>query len=241
MSRRTKDAPLAVTLPTVNLLSESAFSRLAARRLRRFFLVAGFVMVLLVGAAWAAQHMRVTEARKVVAVEQSETDRLNSQTEVLAPVRTFVTGVAQQQQTVTGAMSDEIYFSEVLDGIRGATPVGADIESLAVTIASADPNAAASGTTPTDASTCPGPDPFNTRTVVGCVTLSGTAESRSEVGQMVIALGDSRLFVEPFINTTTTGDSDAVSFSGSVGLSERVYSKRYGDPEAAPTTAGSGS
>ena len=47
------------------------------------------------------------------------------------------------------------------------------------------------------------------------------------------AAGD--LFVEPFISTTTTGDSDPVTFSGSVGLSEKVYSHRYA-PAPATTT-----
>lgn len=219
MSRK---RPGAVPLPAVNLLSESAFMRLAARRLRQRFVAGGVVMALLVGGAWSFQHLRVEEARKVVAVEQAETTRLTGQTQVLAPVRTFVNGVSLQQRTVETAMADEVYVSDVLDGVRDATPPGAQLTTVAVTI-NATTGAAAAGAV----SACPGPDPFNTRTVVGCVTLSGTAGSRSEVGDMVIALGASHLFVEPFISTTTTGDGEAVTFSGSVGLSEKVYSGRY--------------
>jgi hypothetical protein len=76
---------------------------------------------------------------------------------------------------------------------------------------------------------CPGPDPFNTRVVVGCITLSGSAANRSAVSDLVIGLGDSELFVEPFISTTTTADGEGVTFTGSVGLSERVFSNRYTD------------
>lgn len=83
-------------------------------------------------------------------------------------------------------------------------------------------------------STCPGPDPFGTKVVVGCVTFEGTAVSRDAVGQLVIALGDEGLFVEPFVDTTTTDAADAaasaggpVSFTGSVGLSPKVFSGRY--------------
>ena len=233
MSRRAK-ASRAPGLPVVNLLSASEFERMSARRLRRRFVVGGLALVVLVCGGWAFQHVRVTEARKLVAVEQAETNRLNAQTQVLAPVRTFVNGVAQQEGIVQNTMAGEVYFSEVLDGIRDATPPGAQLATVAVTLAvtgtATDPAAVA-------VSACPGPDPFNVRPVVGCVLLSGTAASRSQVGEMVVQLGHSSLFVEPFIATTTTADTDEVSFSGSVGLSEKVYSKRYGDPVAAPAPA----
>jgi Tfp pilus assembly protein PilN len=230
MSRKHPEAP---SLPSVNLLSESAFVRLAARRLRHRFVAGGVAMVLLVGGAWAFQHVRVEEARKLVAVEQAETTRLTGQTQVLAPVRTYVNGVAVQQRTVQTAMANEVYVSDVLDGIRDATPPGAQLTTVAVTIT---PTTGADGAPVAGAvSACPGPDPFNTRTVIGCITLSGTAGSRAEVGDMVIALGDSHLFVEPFISTTTTDDGQAVTFSGSVGLSEKVFSGRY----AATTEGGS--
>lgn len=232
MVRRTKDVHPRPLLPSVNLLSHAHFERMAARRLRQRFVAGGVGLVVLVGAAWGAQHMRVDEARKLVAVEQSETTRLDSETHRLAPVEAFVSGVKAQVSTVEGAMADEIYFSEVLDGVRDATPVGAQITSLSVSVASTDPSTGTTG-----AATCPGPDPFNTKTVVGCVTLSGTAASRADVGRMVVQLGASHLFVEPFISTTTTGDAQAVTFSGSVGLSEKVFSRRYAKPTTPATPA----
>ena len=70
-------------------------------------------------------------------------------------------------------MADEVYFSEVLDGVRDATPVGADLATVAITVAPAAGPAAATGAAgdPAPRAPCPGPDPFNTRVVVGCVTL----------------------------------------------------------------------
>jgi hypothetical protein len=222
--KRRAARPARIGLPAVNLLSQSSFDRLAARRLRHRFVAAGVVLVALVGAGWGAQHVRIGEAQKLVVVEEGETARLNARTQTLAPVRAFVGGVAAQQGTVESPMAREIYFSEVLAGIRTATPPGARLVAVAVTAAPPTVPGA-----PVDAagSVCPGPDPFNTRTVVGCVTLSGTASSRAEVGQLVTSLGDADLFVEPFISTTTTADSSEVSFSGSVGLSRKVFSTRY--------------
>jgi hypothetical protein len=229
---------------SVNLLSPSAFERMAARRLRHRFVAAGVVLVLGVAGAWAVQHLRVEEARQLLAVEKAETTRLTAETQALAPVRAYVTGVTVQKQTVQEAMAREIYFSEVLEGLENSTPSGAVLQTLAVTLAADAPGpapAAGEGeegeAEPAEAaapviSPCPGPDPFNTRVVVGCVTLSGTASSRAEVGELVISLGKDKLFVEPFISTTTTAESAEVSFSGSVGLSEKVYSGRYAKLDA---------
>ena len=224
---------LAPGLPTVNILSPWVFERMAIRRLRRRFALCGFVVVLLVAAAWSAQHLRIQQAQQVLDVETAETTRLTTQTKELAPVRAFVTGIEQQKKTVQDTMASEIYFSRVLEGIQRDAPLGAEVTSLQVTLAPAAPPAApatapAEGAAPV-VSPCPGPDPFNTLVVVGCITISGSAATRADVGAFVIALGDDDLFVEPFISTTTTADGSEVTFSGSVGLSEAVYSGRYAD------------
>jgi hypothetical protein len=224
-------------LPKVNLLSQSEFDRMAARRLRKRFVAGGVVLLILVGAGWFVQHTRVQDAQKLVVVEQAETNRLSSEAQTLTAIKVFVTGVDSQKQTVATTMAREIYFSEVLEGIRAASPSGTSLQAITVTLApdAAGPGApAAAGAAPATgapgtagASVCPGPDPFQTETIIGCVTLSGTAVSRAEVGELVTRLGGMGLFVEPFVSTTTTGDSASVTFSGSVGLSEKVYSHRY--------------
>lgn len=221
-------------LPSVNILSPWVFERMAVSRLRRRFALGGFVLVLLAAGLWSVQHLRTEQAEQVLVVEQAETTRLTTQTNELAPVRAFVTGVEQQQQTVQETMAEEIYFSRVLEGVQAATPSGATVESVAVTLApqpvALEPGgtAAGEGALPF-VSPCPGPDPFNTRLVVGCITISGSAASRADVGEFVISLGDDKIFIEPFISTTTTADGEQVTFSGSVGLSHKVYSQRYAD------------
>ena len=242
MSRGPKNHPRP-GLPVVNLLSPAAFDLLAARRLRIRFAVGALALVVLAAGLWTVQHLRISETRKLVAVEQAETARLNSETRTLLPVKAYVAGVASQQQTVSTTMAREIFFSRVLDGIRRATPVGASLDNVAITLAAADPVVAAPATAgaagaPAPAapaaptvSPCPGPDPFNTKPVIGCITLSGTAATRSQVGDLVIALSRTGLFVEPFISTTSAADS-SVTYSGSVGLSQTAYSERYAKPEA---------
>lgn len=233
---RTRPLPeVDATMPAVNLLSQSQFDRLAARRLRQRFLAGGLGLALLVGLGWGAQHVRVAQQEKLVEVEQAQSRRLTAQTQLLAPVRAFVNGVALQERTVATTMAGEVWVSDVLAGVRDALPIGAHLTTLAISVT----GAAVPGTpSAADGAACPGPDPFNTRVMVGCVQLSGTATSRAEVGELVIALGRSGLFVEPFISTTTTADSQAVTFSGSVGLSEKAYSGRYGEPTVPAAPAG---
>jgi Tfp pilus assembly protein PilN len=222
-------------LPSVNILSPWAFERMAVSRLRRSFVLGALVLVLLAGGLWWVQQVRTDQAGQVLVVEQAETTRLTARASELAPVRAFVTGVEQQQRMVQETMADEIYFSRVLEGVQSATPAGASVESIAVTLAPQPVALEPGGTAPPERSAlpavspCPGPDPFNTRPVVGCITLSGSAADRAHVGHFVIALGADKLFIEPFISTTTTADGEAVTFSGSVGLSEKVYSRRYAD------------
>lgn len=221
-------------LPSVNILSPWVFERIAVSRLRRRFVLGAFVLVMIAGGLWWVQHLRTDQAEQVLAVEQAETTRLTARASELAPVRAFVTSVEQQQRMVLETMADEIYFSRVLEGVQAATPAGASVESVAVTLAPQPIALEPGGAVPEQSalpvvSPCPGPDPFNTRLVVGCITLSGSAADRADVGDFVIALGADKIFVEPFISTTTTADGEAVTFSGSVGLSDKVYSRRYAD------------
>jgi hypothetical protein len=220
-------------LPVVNLLSPAMFKDLAILKLRRRFVAAGLALVVLVGLGWTGQHMRAAEATKLLAVEQAETARLAVQSEALAPVSTFVTEVAGQKTLVQKTMANEAYLARVLDGLRRATPTGVRIETVGATI---DSPAEATGTTTQQSTvaTCPAPDPFTKTVSVGCVIIGGKATSRAAVGQFVIRLTRSGLFVAPYISTTTatadnTTTSKTLTFAGSVALTKNVYSLRYAD------------
>ena len=229
-----KKNQLVPVLPSVNILSPWVFERMAISQLRQRFTLAGLVLILLVVAGWAVQGLRIDQAEKVLAVEQAETSRLTAETNELAPVQTFVATVGQHQLSVQNNMAAEIYFSRVVEELQNATPFAAHVESVSVAL---DPNAGsvalgnapAVGETIPVVSPCPGPDPFNTKLVIGCITLAGSAGSRADVGELVINLGNEELFVEPVISTTTTGEGNEVTFSGSVGLSDKVYSRRYAE------------
>jgi hypothetical protein len=220
----------------VDLLSPWVHADLALRRLRIRFVAAATALLLLLGAGWAVQHLRVTRARGILSEAQTETQQLGAEVDQLAPVSVFVSTVGQRKALVAHTMADEVALSKVVRDLRSVAPADARLDSVAITVT---PPVAASGGADASApaaalveSPCPGPDPFHTRTVAGCITLSGSAVSRATVGDFVIALGEDSLFVEPFISTTTTGEGAEVTFTGSVGLSQRVYTRRYVDIDA---------
>jgi hypothetical protein len=70
---------------------------------------------------------------------------------------------------------------------------------------------------------------------VGCVVFAGTATDRATVGQLVIRLAKTGVFIAPYVSTTTattstgppTAASERVAFTASVALTKRVYSNRY--------------
>ena len=65
--------------------------------------------------------------------------------------------------------------------------------------------------------------------MVACLELSGTAPSRRVVAQLVQALAAEKLFIEPFITTTTADEEATVTFTGSVGVDPRAFTGRYDD------------
>ncbi|WP_141015610.1 hypothetical protein [Nocardioides sambongensis] len=225
----------------VNLLSPWVFEELRVHQLRGRFVIAFIVTAVVVGLLWTGLRFNLHQAQEEVRGEEAVAAGLSDQLERLAPINTYVQGVTRRVGSVQEAAYDDVAFSEVLAALEAATPYGATVTSLSVDLVSTtggetDPAAGAAPAgegADTDAtrglvgSTCPGPDPFGTQTVVGCLTLEGTATSRDVVGDLVIALGQDTRFVEPFVDTTTVGEADDVSFSGSVGLSPEVFSQRY--------------
>ena len=122
-------------------------------------------------------------------------------------------------------------MARAMETLAAALPRRARFDTLTLVLASEDPAAAENAD---QVAPCPGPDPFGANTVIGCVQLSGTAESRADVSKFVQDLAASPLFVEPFVETTTKGTERVVTFTGSVGLTPQA---RHGDVDPTTPTA----
>lgn len=241
MRRRTTSTAPALQ-PALNLLSPWVLEELRVRRLRGRFALGGLALVLALAGGWTFQRLELAGAQADLRGEEAVAAGLGQRIADLGDVRTYVQGVGRRALTVQQAMRTEVAFSDVLQALDGATPRGARIDSVSVVLpepTAADP-ATAPVATPVDPAAdpaedprglvptaCPGPDPFATRVVIGCLDLSGTAATRDQVGRLVVALGRNPLFVEPFVSTTTASDGSGVAFTGSVALSPAAFSGRF--------------
>ncbi|MEQ6901014.1 PilN domain-containing protein [Nocardioides sp. YIM 152588] len=218
----------------VNLLSPWVFEQLRVHQMRHRFLAAGLVLVAVIALVWTGLRFNLHRAEEQLRGEEAVGRGLTQQASTLAPVRLYVDGVQRRVATGRLATQDDVAFSTMLDGLGAALPPGAAVTSLTVDLVTVegadgavwvdDPEDPAHGLIATG---CPGPDPFATTTAIACVTVQGTATSREVVSDLVVALDESGLFVDPFIDTTTTGDAVQVDFSGSFGLSPKAFSRRY--------------
>lgn len=223
---------------TVDLLSPWVHDRIKVHRWRRRLGAAGLALVLLVAGAWTFQRLALAGAEADLRGEEAVGAQLGREIAALAPVQAYVGGVARRVGTVQEAMVTDVDLSRVLVELEKALPPGAGLESVSVDLpgprADAGRVVAPDGTVadPTrglEVTPCPGPDPFATLQVVGCLNLTGTATDREGVGALVAALDRSTWFEEPFVTTTTTSDGAPITFSGSVALAVKVFSRRYDD------------
>jgi len=237
-SKRAGRQHFAIGLPTVNLLSPAVFEALAVRRLRRRFAVAAVALVVLVGSGWAFQRSRVASVEEELATQQAHAARLAARVNALAPVRQFHADVERQKKSLTQAMASEVLFSRIVAEMRAQTPPDVQVQTWSVTMTNTGTGAASSSGSSTSASgssaastasACPQPDPFTPPSAVGCITIAGSASTRSAVGALIVRLAGSDLFVDPFITTTDASDEGKVTFNGTVGVTRKAFSMRYTD------------
>ena len=235
----------------VNLLSPWVREGLRVRALRKRLAYALLALAVAAGGGWTFQQLLLREASAELRGEQAVGAALEARIIELAPVSGYVADVRTRSQEVRDTMWTEISHAAVLDTLVGLAPAGTSFESTTLAlpvpgVPGAPAAAPATGTDPAAGTTeepvdpeqdpargllaaCPGPDPFATTTVVACLELSGTAPSRRVVAQLVQALAAEKLFIEPFITTTTADEEATVTFTGSVGVDPRAFTGRYDD------------
>ncbi len=115
----------------------------------------------------------------------------------------------------------------------GAAPAATDTAGGAGTAAAMDADTPPAPTViAPSAVSCARPDPFRPASIIGCVTIAGTAPNRAAVGKFIESLKDGKIYADPFVTTTTVSGADGsqqIQFAGSVGLTGTLVSGRYAD------------
>lgn len=218
-------APFVPVLPSVNLLPQHVVEVLALRALRRRFVIAGIAILVAMALAYGGQFALIAKANHDLADAQSTTTTLNAKMRTLAPVKSFYAGVDANQKTIQKTMANEVLYSDVVRRLIAAAPAGVEVSNVSLT--SQATSTGAPGAQSGAASACPGPDPFNPGTSVGCINITGTAPNRAAVGRFIEAMFKDDRFANPYVSSTTVDQSKGMSFAATVGLTDKVYSKRY--------------
>ena len=225
-----KETP-AVTVPGVNLLSEWVFEEMRVATLRRRVILGVIALLVLVAAGWGVQTFRLMSERSDLREAQSEQRAVQTEIDDLLPVSDYVTNVYARADLIAQTMYTQVEFSKVFDQLSQTTRGSVQIASAAITIPppGTEPIGDPTGPSRGLAAVCPGPNPFATPEIIGCVQISGSAPDRETVGRFADALEDSEVFVESYFGSTTTGVGEPVTFTGSVGLSPNAFAGTYDD------------
>lgn len=228
--------PFVPTLPSVDLLPAQIQDDVKLRRLRWKMGVACLGVVGAVAAGWVVQEGLILSAQHNLDQQQTQQTTLNAQMTTLAPVANFYKSVTNAQTTVQTTMNDEVLTSVVFAHLTASLPHGVTLQQANVAVmtgtGAAASNATVSATSTGSGSTgCPVTTPFEPQAPSGCVSIQGHTTSRALVAQWMNALSKDPMFNNVFVPTSTFDPkTGSLTFSGSIGLTSKIYSHRYASP-----------
>lgn len=213
--------PFTPTMPDVNLLPPRVFEDVAAKGARHRLALVGGALVLVIAGAYLAQTAQIMVANKALDAETAKSAGLEKQVRTLTPIKVFYAGVDAQKATVQKTMAREMFFSQVASELAASKAPGITIDTM--TVASGEEGTASANT----ASSCPAPNPFKPVLIVTCVQFTGTATKREDVARFLLKLHANTRFASAYVPVTDSGEAKPVTFTGSVGITEKFYTGRY--------------
>lgn len=181
---------------------------------------------------FASQQGLIAKAKSDLNSEQGQASVLAEQAKKFLPVRTYFGQIESNALQIATNMSKEVAWQNTFDATYSDAAKGpVSIDSLALdvdTTVGGAQNANDPATSLTEvAAGCPQVDLFaDNAPAVGCVKITGTADSRSNLSAWVTAMESNSLFVSPFVSDSTAADGE-VTFTASVGVTAKVFSFRY--------------
>lgn len=217
------------TLPSVDLLPSSVGVAFAARRVRRWVIAVGVVLLLAIGGIWYSQSAQVADARTGLEAAEADNASWQAKLDALGPVSRMYQQITGEKEFVQTTLAAQPRAAEVIASLLGA---GASLGN--VTFDTMQVEYRAVPRPGDELNSCPNPDPFSDAVTIGCVTFSGMAGSVAAISQLLSTIESSPAFVGPYVTSSTVvppteGDPGGVSFTGTVGVAT--------DALAAPLTA----
>lgn len=210
------------TLPRVNLLPPSVAEGFAARRVRRWLIAVGGLMLLAFAAAWNLQAGRVAQAQADLDRALADNAVVTAKVADLAPIKEMYAQITGERELVATTLAAQprsaLVVERLLAAGRAAKGDGGPVDFTSISANYRGIPAPGGELNP-----CPTADPFADDITIGCITFSGTAGTRAQVSALLTVLTEDPLFVGPFVNNSTvaeatSGSGGGVMFTGTVGV-----------------------
>lgn len=215
------------TLPRVNLLPAAVREDIAVKKVRRRYIAAGILVALGMAGLWYLQGDALSTAELSLQTATSENQHVAAEVKAMTPIKLLTDQIAAQENLVRTTLSSNPQAAAVLSHLQEAGAQGGrqfiTLSDVSVTY-SGIPSAVSAGDPTVVLNPCPTPNPFDTQVAVGCVTFTGTAASRQDVANFLIAAGKDPFFVGAYVDSTTLSTDQVngpatVTFSGTTGIS----------------------
>jgi Tfp pilus assembly protein PilN len=199
----------------INLLPPEILERQRARR-RTFAVVAlGLVVLLLLGGFYVLPLLRLADLRDDLEQQQAMNRQLEAEIAELQEVAALQQQLADSRELLADLLANQVYWSGVLRDISLVIPGETWLTGLTGTIAGAEV----------------GTEVAIGQGLVGSISFTGFAFDHRDVALWLSRLEDVRGFVNPWLSSSTKtliGETEVVSFTNTVDLSEQVLARRGG-------------
>lgn len=199
----------------VNLLPREAVAHQRAVRQRGIAVLAGVLLLAILGGAYWLQVDRVSDARAERDAAQAELERLEAREADLIEFRDLRERVEEANETIATTLAGELSVAGILQDVAAVTPSDTAFESLELT-----------------AIEDTGPDGDAVRNVVARITVSGESLAGHAPGveRLLIEFDKIASFFDVYFSSSVADDEDEdVSlFTVEVDVGQEARTGRYG-------------
>lgn len=212
-----------------DLTPPELITRRHLRVVRRRVVVGLVVLLVLCGLGYAAAMLRSSDAQAALADEQTRTSALQVESRQYADVTQVQGQIILSQQQVARLMAQDVDLGALLGALRAQLPAGMTVDQVSATVDVVEPGAA--GAAGAAGATATGVTLDSTgATIVGQVTIQGSATSLDELPTFLDRLGAVAGLVAPLPLTNGSGAA-GVRYSLQVAMTDALLTHRY-DQEA---------
>ena len=207
----------------VNLLPSEIRQRTQARRLTLMVIVAGVVLLVLVGFFYAMQAANLARVNEDIATQESRNAQINSEIAGLQEFAALQTEAQAKKALLSTAFANEVSFSSILLDLSRVIPSDAYLTTFAAQVT--PPVEGAVPVTPV-----PGA-PVTTTPLIGTLTAAGEGSGADALASWITRLESVKGWVNPWISTIAeaTPNTDRFTFNSGADLTSDVLSERARD------------